>query len=179
MYGYGFYWSGRCSNDKRAASDLFSEQLHQACKQSGAGAQTQWNRDLVHFLLLWSTLQALLDRGVLPRFTLTANWLCSPHFINVDCRTVTRRLASSMLVLMLRIDPRAIMRVCGLCVKCDRATCLLSTHVCDLTRPCLEKWVSPGGSSNPCTLYHSEAVKSSLFSWKRAGWVWCCSGAIV
>lgn len=83
------------------------------------------------FLLLWSTLQALLDRGVLPpRFTLTANWLWSPRFINVDCRTVNRRLVSSMLVLMLRIDPRAIYEVVlCLCVKCDSGY-VFAVHTC-------------------------------------------------
>lgn len=131
MYGFGFYWSGRCSNDKRAASDLFSEQLNQACKQSGAGTQTQWNRDRVHFsaALIHITGPAGPRRAP-PRFTLTANWLWSPRFINVDCRTVTRRLVSSMLVLMLRIDPRAIYEVVlCLCVKCDSGY-VFAVHTC-------------------------------------------------
>lgn len=65
-----------------------------------------------------------------PRFTLTANWLWSPRFINVDCRTVTRRLVSSMLALMLRIDPRAIYEVVlCLCVKCDSGY-VFAVHAC-------------------------------------------------
>lgn len=36
MYGYDFYWSGHCTDDKWAASDLLSVRPNQACKQSGA-----------------------------------------------------------------------------------------------------------------------------------------------
>lgn len=98
------------------------------------------------FLLLWSTLQALLDRGVLPpRFTLTANWLWSPRFINVDCRTVTRRLVSSMLVLFPVLIRGRFTRLCVLVCKVRFGVRVCCPHVCvcDQKRPCLEKWVSP------------------------------------
>lgn len=76
--------------------------------RAGLGQQANETETSVHFLLLWSILQALLDRSVLLHCPTSpplhphnyTNWFWSPHFISVDCRTVTRRLVSSMLGLL-------------------------------------------------------------------------------